>query len=365
MSNSFNLLSQIVDIVLGNSYEEKEKTKTVYSLIQKYNYNLCCRFNGSINVGYTIYHQNKKFILHQLPIGCIFLNTYNLISSDCLIDLSKLKKEILDLNKNGISIKNRLFISKACHLITQEYDSQNNKIGTTGSGINPIYSLKMIRIEDLDEKDREELINLGIEIVDMRKFWFEHSFSKILLEGVQEFELDINLTNQYPYFTSSNCTLGNAINVGIQLKNIRNIYGVNKVYDTYEGILEFQPKDDKDLEKIVEIGQEYGFASGRKIQCNYLNLDRLIESLYINNCNICVFNKYDVLEKVGVFKLYYQNELKTFSNWLEMCNFITLTLENTFKFKNNSIELIFSKSQLTIFDEQEKKRNVKSLLYSS
>ena len=73
---------------------------------------------------------------------------YSLISSDCLIDIEYLKIEINKLKENGIDISGRLFISKACHIITNEnieYDNLNNKIGTTGTGIGPTYSLKMLR----------------------------------------------------------------------------------------------------------------------------------------------------------------------------------------------------------------------------
>lgn len=347
----------ICDIVLGTTFGDEGKGKVVYSLLESENYDLCVRFNGSGNAGHTIYHQNKKFVLHQLPIGVMKENVHNLISSDCLVDIEKLKNEIENLEKENIHIKNRLFISKAAHIITQEcidYDRANNKIGTTGSGIGPTYSLKMLRTGKRVEDYKEELETLGIQIVDMRKFWFTNNlnistnYKKVLLEGAQGFELDINWTNHYPYCTSSTCTLAGAINTGIQLKNIRNIYGVAKAYDTYVGTMEFQPRDDEALEKIGTIGKEFGATTGRKRQCNYLNMDNLIEALYINNCNICIINKYDVLVEAQVFKLYYQNNLYSFENWNDMRDFIQNVLS---KYK-----LIFSASPYTILDERENKK---------
>ena len=66
---------------------------------------------------------------------------------------------------------------------------------------------------------------LGIETVDMRKFWqsdfVKNNIHNILLEGAQGFELDINWTNHYPYCTSSTCTIAGAINTGISIKSIR------------------------------------------------------------------------------------------------------------------------------------------------
>ena len=137
-----------IDVVLGCSFGDEGKGKVVYDLLLNNNYDLCIRFNGSGNAGHTIYKNGQKLILHQLPVGVLISKVYNLISSDCLIDIPRLKSEINDLKLQGIDITGRLFISKACHIITPEcieYDKQNNLIGTTGSGIGPTFSQKMFR----------------------------------------------------------------------------------------------------------------------------------------------------------------------------------------------------------------------------
>lgn len=321
-----------VDVVLGCSYGDEGKGKIVYDLLKKNNYDLCIRFNGSGNAGHTIYYNNNKIVLHQIPIGILHENIINLISSDCLIDIKKLKTELESIKQLGVDISNKLFISKACHIITQEaidYDSKNNKIGTTNSGIGPTYANKMLRIGQRVEDFECELNELGITLVDMRKFWWSDlvvNVQHILLEGAQGFELDINWTNHYPYCTSSTCTLAGAINTGIPIKQIRNIYGISKIYDTYVGTRKFQPDDDQNLELIGAIGKEYGSTTGRKRQCNYLNLDNLIEALKINQCNICIINKTDVLENAMVYKLYHLNNLISFNNIEDMKKYITKAL---------------------------------------
>ena len=140
--------------------------------------------------------------------------------------IEKLKKELNAIKDCGIDVSNRLFISKACHIITEEaieYDKQNNKIGTTGSGIGYTYSQKMLRLGKRVEDYREEIENLGIKVVDMREFWssefVKNNIKRVLLEGAQGFELDINWTNNYPYCTSSTCSLAGAINTGIPMIN--------------------------------------------------------------------------------------------------------------------------------------------------
>lgn len=341
-----------IDIILGCSFGDEGKGKVVYDLLAKNPYNLCVRFNGSGNAGHTIYNNGQKLVVHQLPVGVLISNVYNLISSDCLIDISRLKSEINYLKLQGIDITGRLFISKACHIITPEsieYDKQHNLIGTTGSGIGPTFSHKMLRIGKRVQDFTQEIEELGITIVDMRKFWVsdfvKHNITNILLEGAQGFELDINWTNNYPYCTSSTCTLGGAINTGIPLNKIRHIYGITKSYDTYVGTLKFQPDEfNEELNKIGDHGHEYGSTTGRRRQCNFFNLDNLIESLTLNSCTHCIINKCDILSLVGIYKLYYSGQLISFSNILDFKAFIMDKLS----FLPN--KPIFSFTPYSIFD---------------
>ena len=342
-------MNKNIDIVLGCRCGDEGKGKVVYSLLNSNNYNLCVRFNGSGNAGHTIYLNNDtKVVVHQLPVGILKSGVYNLISSDCLINIKKLKEEIDYVKSFNIDITGRLFISKACHIITDEcieYDKQNNTIGTTGSGIGPTYSQKMLRQGKRVADYFDLFTELGVEIVDMRKFWqsdfVKNTIHDILLEGAQGFELDINWTNHYPYCTSSTCTISGAINTGIPIKNIRHIYGISKIYDTYVGNMEFQPKDNEELERIGKLGHEFGATTGRKRQCNYLNLDTLKEALLINQCNRCIINKIDILEELGIFKLYHNGELKTFNTFCEMSDYIFKTLDFV-------SPIIFSNNKYTI-----------------
>jgi len=338
---------EFVDIVLGCSFGDEGKGKVVFDLLND-NYNLCVRFNGSGNAGHTIYLNKQKIVLHQLPVGILKPNVYNLISSDCLIHIEKMKKELEEIKKCNINFEGRLFISKACHIITDEaiqHDKQHNIIGTTGSGIGYTYSQKMLRTGKRIEDYREEIEQLGIQLVDMREFWsstfVKSNIRSVLLEGAQGFELDINWTNNYPFCTSSTCSLAGAINTGIPLKKIRNIFGISKMYDTYVGNMVFEPDNDPNLAKIGIVGNEYGATTGRKRQCNYLNLDNLKNALEINQCNTCIINKVDIIEQLKIFKLYHLGNLIEFKNIDEMKKYII----NTLHFLN---KIIFSSNPYSI-----------------
>jgi adenylosuccinate synthase len=202
----------------------------------------------------------------------------------------------------------------------------------------------MLRIGKRVEDMKDELEKIGIQIVDMRKFWNSYFIQthvhSILLEGAQGFELDINWTNNYPYCTSSTCTLAGAINTGISMANIRNIIGVSKIYDTYVGTMKFQLEEDEDLIKIGDLGMEYGSTTGRRRQCNYLNLDNLVEALQINQCTHCIINKVDIVQELNIYKLYHVDTLIRFDTWEDMKNHIVKTLQN--------VEVIFSSNPYEI-----------------
>jgi len=379
--NNFNNMHGIefTDVVLGVSYGDEAKSKSAFDLLKTHSHNLCVKFNGGPNAGNTIYIENppdnntsnnntsnnniqqdnnnipnnnptyKKMVLHMLPIGMAKPDVYNLISSDCVIDIEKLKKELEYVKSYGIDITGRIFISKSCHIITNDninYDIEHNLVGSTSSGIGPTYANKMLRIGKRVEDYVDQFKAMGVQVVDMRKFWYSdfiktNNIKGVLIQGSQGFELDINWCGSYPYCTSSTCTLGGAINTGFPLNTLRNVYGIAKIYDTYVGSMEFQPPNDNALNIIGDHGHEFGSTTGRRRQCNYLNLDALKEGLLINNCNICIINKVDIVADLGIFKLYHNGGLKAFDTLNDMKNYILQEL-------NFIDEVVFSYSPYTI-----------------
>lgn len=335
-----------VDVVLGTDYGDEGKGKVVYDLIKQNHYNLCIRFNGGSNAGHTIYDENdNKIVLHQLPIGIVVNDVYTLISSDCVIDIDKLKMEIAYIKSIGINVYGRILISKTCHIITNdciEDDKKNNIIGTTNSGIGTTYSKKMLRTGiRIENCDISKLFDDNVTLVDMRTFWYsdfikQNNIKKVLMEGAQGFNLDINWCLNYPYCTSSTCTLSGAINTGFPLKSLKNVYGVSKIYSTYVGTMDFHKnlKNSSDYNKMIydfkqitDLGKEYGATTGRQRQVNYLNIDNLINALRCNNCNICIINKVDILDQLKIYRLYHNNNLISFNNLNDMKTYIIKQLK--------------------------------------
>ena len=148
----------------------------------------------------------------------------------------------------------------------------------------------------------------------------------ILCEGAQGFYLDVDWGN-YPYVTSSHCTVGGAILNGVPPQSIRDVWGVAKVYETYVGTKKFEGDDDT-FAKIRDVGEEFGATTGRPRQINWLDMDSLKMALSINGVNKLVFNKADVLEEVNKFCLYSGINLFEFDTSKDMKYWIEKELED-------------------------------------
>jgi len=284
-----------VDIIFGLQWGDEGKGK-ISNAISK-DYDMVCRWNGGPNAGHTVYINEKKYKTHIIPCG-VFQNKLSVIGPNCVINIDKFYDEIDYLKKEGFNTS-LIKVSPKAHIITDRhliYDKMHLKeiFGTTGQGIAPAYSDKMLRVGKLAK-----------DYIDKQYIWDGDLYGKILCEGAQSFWLDINYGN-YPYVTSSETLPYSACSLGFSPKKIRDIIGVAKIYDTKSGVDPLFPNslwDDEDLEKIINLGFEYGSTTGRKRLANWLRLDHLIQSIKISGVNKLIINKCDVLEKVGKFKI--------------------------------------------------------------
>lgn len=297
-----NYAHVIVDLQAGDT----GKGKVAHALAsQSGKYTHIVRYNGGGNAGHTIYHNGQKLVTHFIPIGVVY-GIRSIIGCGCVVDPIKLEAEINELEKYGIQVRGNLFIDKRVHIITQESideDSKDTSIGTTKTGNGPTYTKKYnrsgLRALEYYGADNPMITDIYDE--------FHKQPSSILFEGAQGFELDIDW-GDYPYVTSSHCTVGSAVLNGVPPQFIKQIYGVAKAYRTYVGAKNFEPNDPI-FEQIRELGQEYGATTGRKRQVDYLNLDDLIVAANVNGVTDLIINKIDILEQLNVFRLYYKEKV--------------------------------------------------------
>jgi adenylosuccinate synthase len=332
-----------VDVIIGLQHGDEAKAKCAYSICQqnKNYYNYVVRFNGGPNAGHTIYHEGRKFVTHQVPVG-VFFDIPSIIGPCSVVDLRKLEKEVYGLSSFlGKDISNLILIDKRAHMITSshiESDSDGSTIGSTKSGIAYAYGDKYLR-----NGIRYESSVYGFTCIDTYKLFHEDK-ANFLFEGAQGWGLDIDF-GDYPYVTSSHCGIAGVIASGINPRMIQNVFGIAKIYETYVGNKEFQPLENDELPRFQEVGQEIGATTGRKRQCNYLNLDTLIPAIKINGVTEIIFNKVDIIQQLDIFKVIYKNEIIIFDSLQDMKRFIEHKLHNEIPYM---ISIIYSGSPYEI-----------------
>src|SRR4029079_11040109 len=238
----------MIDVILGLQWGDEGKGKIVDFFASKYD--LIARFQGGPNAGHTLYVEDKKVVLHQIPSGVFHANTINLIGNGVVLDPVTLKRECDIVSSFGIDLKKNLFVSERAHLIlpthraldkSSEIAKGNDKIGSTLKGIGPAYMDKTgrngLRVGDINNNFKAEYEKLKAkhqEILNNYKFdedisqWEAEFFEaieflrgfkivngeyfinekinegkRILAEGAQGSMLDVDF-GTFPFVTSSN-----------------------------------------------------------------------------------------------------------------------------------------------------------------
>ena len=229
------------DIVVGLQWGDEGKGKITDALSDGYQW--IVRYQGGSNAGHTVYIDDKKFVTHSIPTGILNPNCKVVITHGCVVNIPEIIEEVKLLEENGISFKDRFYLSENTHLITSEHlkeDKSNQiKFGSTGKGIGPAYRDKIyrtgVRVKDYPQDiDEDKII-----VTDTRKLLRDAIYKgdKVLFEGAQAVMLDIEM-GTYPHVTSSPCIASYApAGSGLPLTFFKHstILGVAKAYTTRVG----------------------------------------------------------------------------------------------------------------------------------
>ncbi|KKW17462.1 hypothetical protein A3C86_02090 [Candidatus Kaiserbacteria bacterium RIFCSPHIGHO2_02_FULL_49_16] len=336
------------DVIVDLQYGDCGKGKVAHFLCKNKKYTHVLRYNGGCNAGHTIFHKGKKFITHHIPAG-VFFGVRSVIGSGCVVDPAQFFREIKMLEDGGVKTAGKIFIARNAHVITNAHKAEDKKgggkIGTTGRGNGPAYRDKYGRTGVRAEK----VSSLKPYLVDLYKEWYlpragsrgaREKDVKILAEGAQGFGLDIDW-GDYPFVTSSHCTTAGALLNGLPATAIRDVWGVAKIYETYVGSKKFQPKGEV-FDKIGDIGEEFGSTTGRRRQCNWMNMQTLERAIRMNGVTHIVFNKVDVLRAVKQWAVIDKNKVLKFKTEKAMNDFVVKRLKTLGISKNR---VYFSESK--------------------
>ncbi|KAL6532905.1 hypothetical protein OROGR_013865 [Orobanche gracilis] len=344
-------LSQVSG-VLGGQWEDEGKGKLVDILAK--HFDIVARCQGGANAGHTIYNsEGEKFALHLVPSGILNDDTVCVIGNGVVVHLPEFFKEVDDLESNGISCKGRILVSDRAQLLfdfhqdvdgLRESELAKSLIGTTGRGIGPSYSSKVIRngirVSDLRHMDtfRQKLdlllsdaalrfrgFNYGPDMlreeVERYKRFAERlepfitdtvhfmndaisQKQKILVEGSQATMLDIDF-GTYPFVTSSSPSAGGiCTGLGIAPRVVGDLIGVVKAYTTRVGSGSFPTENlGKGGDLLRSAGQEFGATTGRPRRCGWLDLVALKYCCQINGFSSLNLTKLDVLSDLEEIQL--------------------------------------------------------------
>lgn len=343
-------------VVVGGQWGDEGKGRVVDLLAQKAH--IVARYSAGNNAGHTVINELGEFALHLIPAGIFYPDKTCVIGNGVVIDPPVLLQEIAELERRGVSVRGRLFISDRAHVLMpwhriidalDENLRGKDAIGTTGRGVGPAFVDKVgragLRIADLI--DREALDhalsflvhykNAVLERLYGAEPLSEHSVRQeyaeygarlapfvtdtsalvqkalaageiVLLEGAQGSLLDLDI-GTYGYVTSSvpsSLAAGAAIGIGIGPTQIGTVLGVYKAYNTRVGNGPMPTELLDETGSLLREGgprPEYGATTGRPRRCGWFDAVAAAYSARINGITDAAITRLDVLDQLPVLKV--------------------------------------------------------------
>jgi adenylosuccinate synthase len=336
-------------VVVGAQWGDEGKGKIVHFLGEGADW--VVRYQGGDNAGHTVVFDGQKYALHLIPSGILQPGVKNVIGDGVVVNPRAFVDEIKMLEKRGIKVRGRLFLSLAAHVILPYHvyldtlrEEGGRGIGTTKKGIGPCYEDKVARIgirvaDYLDASAFRALVrqNLKVRAADLtkvkslkkieeevfdgyparRRFLAEFAAdtgllldgarrkgAKLLLESAQGSMLDLD-HGTYPFVTSSSPVAGGAcVGAGIGPTTITAVNGVTKAYTTRVGLGPFPTEVDGHIAHYIrEVGKEYGTTTGRPRRIGWLDVPQLKAAIRMNGLTSFTMTKLDTLSGVHPIKV--------------------------------------------------------------
>jgi len=338
-------------VLIGAQWGDEGKGKIVDLLTE--DVDAVVRFQGGHNAGHTLVINGQKTVLHLVPSGILRDKAQCLIGNGVVLSTPALVDEIRQLERNGVSVRDRLKVSPACPLIlpfhiavdqAREISRGREAIGTTGRGIGPCYEDKVARrglrlgdltgeadfserfrelgeyhnfllqkLHDQNPIDVEQALSEMLETADMIRPMTadisailddcQRQNQSVLYEGAQGALLDID-HGTYPFVTSSNTIAGAAsCGAGTGPGQLGHVLGITKAYATRVGSGPFPTElNDSIGEQIAMRGEEFGATTGRPRRCGWLDLAALKLATRLCGLDSVCVTKLDVLDGLDTIK---------------------------------------------------------------
>jgi adenylosuccinate synthase len=338
-----------VTAVIGAQWGDEGKGKVVDFLAEQADY--VARFNGGNNAGHTVINDYGTFKIHLVPSGIFAKNTTGLIGGGVVIDPVVLIEEIEMLNRSGIELEGRLWISPRSHLIMPyhkildglyEEAKGAGATGTTRRGIGPVFADKVsyngIRWTDFTSSAFESRLKVQVELKNKiiaalggsplpfeeiheayrgyyirLKPYIRELFPIVqdglkankyfLLEQAMGTFLDTDW-GTYPFVTAST-TIPSAASAGLGIppRYITHVVGVAKAYTTRVGAGPLPTEiHDTDSEVYKKFG-EVAATTGRTRRVGWLDLEVIRTAVELSGVSELCLTKLDVLSGLDAIKI--------------------------------------------------------------
>src|SRR6266496_1006393 len=342
-----------VTAVIGTQWGDKGKV--VDYLSEQVDY--VARFNGGNNAGHTVINEYGTFKIHLVPSGIFAQNTVGLIGGGVVIDTAVLIEEIDMLNKAGVGVEGRLWVSPRSHLIMPyhkildglyEEAKGSGATGTTRRGIGPVFADKVsyngIRWSDFANEMFESRLKVQVELKnkiivalgggvlkyeEVRETYGEYyvhlrpyirelfgivqdglkANKNFLLEQAMGTFLDTDW-GTYPFVTAST-TIPSAASAGLGIppRYITNVVGVTKAYTTRVGAGPL-PTEIKDFDsEVYKKFSEVAATTGRTRRVGWLDLEIVKTAVQLSGVTELCLTKLDVLSGLDEIKVCTHYEL--------------------------------------------------------
>ena len=338
-----------VTAVIGAQWGDEGKGKVVDYLAEQMDY--VARFNGGNNAGHTVINEFGTFKIHLVPSGIFARNTVGLIGGGVVIDPEVLIEEIEMLNKAGVAVDGRLWISPRSHVIMPYHKildglyEEAKGVGATGTtrrGIGPVFADKVsyngIRWSDFASQAFESRLQVQVELknkiiialggealqYEQVRSMYRDYYSRLqpyirelfslvqdglrtgkrfLLEQAMGTFLDTDW-GTYPFVTAST-TIPSAASAGLGIppRYLTNVVAVTKAYTTRVGAGPL-PTEIHDVDSPVykKFG-ETAATTGRTRRVGWLDVEIVRTAVQLSGANEICLTKLDVLSGLGEIRV--------------------------------------------------------------
>lgn len=298
-------MNQNVTIVLDGQAGSCGKGKICGYIVQKDNFEISTN-NWSSNAGHTyVDNDGNKIVVSHLPIAMINKNTNMCINAGAIITPEILESELVKykdiIGERKIYIHPRAMIIKEKH---REEEKEKIKSGSTFKGCGAALAEKAMRIPEVElikdyYNNFSDYTKSKIEITDT-SIMLNEAQNKILVEGAQGADLDINYGLDFPNVTSRQCNTSQLVaDAGISPFKVKDVIMVIRPYPIrisnktnigmeiysgdYAGSKEITWKEvQKRCNANIDL-EEYTTVTKKVRRVFEMNWDRLKYNVMINN----------------------------------------------------------------------------------